>query len=41
MAEQWAWALGARLEVFSPDGLLWDAHRERFGAMLSEFLAGG
>jgi len=38
MAEQWAWALGAKLEVFSPDGLLWEVHRERFKAVVSGFL---
>jgi len=40
IAEQWAWALGARLEVFPADGLLWEAHRERFKAVLSSFLNG-
>lgn len=41
MAEQWAEALGAHLEVFSREGLLWDAHRQRFGALLGDFLSGG
>lgn len=40
LAEQWAWALGARLEVFPPDGLLWDVHRERFRSVVSGFLNG-
>ena len=40
MAEQWAWALGGRLEVFPADGLLWQAHRERFKAVLAGFLNG-
>lgn len=40
MAEQWAGALGARLEVFPSDGLLWVAHRQRFGALLGDFLGG-
>lgn len=39
MAEQWARALGARLEVF-PAGLLWEAHREQFRAVVSGFLNG-
>jgi hypothetical protein len=38
MAEQWAWALGAKLEVFPPKGLLWDVHRERFRTVVSGFL---
>lgn len=40
MAEQWAWALGARLEVFPPSGLLWEVHRNRLRAVLSAFLNG-
>jgi hypothetical protein len=40
LAEQWAWALGARLEVFSPEGLLWQVHREKVRAVVSGFLNG-
>jgi hypothetical protein len=40
MSEQWAWALGARLEVFPPKGQLWDVHRERFRDVVSGFLDG-
>ena len=39
MAEQWAWALGARLEVFPPTGLLWEEHRERFRTVVGGFLS--
>lgn len=41
MAEQWAWALGARLEVFPPSGQLWEEHRERFRAVVAGFLNDG
>lgn len=39
LAEQWAWALGARLEVFPAGGVL-EVHRERFRAVVSGFLSG-
>ena len=38
MAEQWAWALGGRLEVFPASGLMWEEHRERFRAVVGGFL---
>lgn len=38
MAEQWAWALGATLEVFPGEGLLWEAHHERFRQVVAGFL---
>lgn len=40
VAEQWAWALGARLEVFPPEGLLWEDHRDQFKAVVGGFLNG-
>jgi hypothetical protein len=38
MAEQWASALGARLEIFPPKGLLWDEHRDHFKDVVAGFL---
>jgi hypothetical protein len=38
MAEQWAWALDARLEVFPRDGLLWEM--DGFRTVVSGFLNG-
>jgi hypothetical protein len=40
MAEQWAWALGARLEEFPRKGLLWEEHRDRFKDIVVGFLEG-
>lgn len=38
MAEQWAGALGAALEVFPKDGMLWREHRDRFADVVGRFL---